>query len=232
MREPLLGRLNARPFLNGWLHSTTLAVALMLNGGSEAQTVAVLPSPSRSVATRSLPITPVPGWNRFCKQRPDECAVISSEPATITLTPQAWETLIRVNRQVNATIRSMTDMEHWGVEDHWGLAEDGYGDCEDFQLVKRKRLVAAGFPQRALRMTAVIDADGEPHAVLMVRTDRGDFILDNKRDTVLPWRQTRYIYLQREGGTGATWVSLGGAFASPVATAGRRHQRHPQARED
>jgi predicted transglutaminase-like cysteine proteinase len=114
----------------------------------------------------------------------------------------------------------MTDMDHWGVEDRWGLAEDGYGDCEDYQLVKRKRLVAAGFSRRALRMTAVIDGDGEPHAVLMVRTDRGDFILDNKRDTVLPWRQTGYVYLQREGATGSTWVSLGGAFASAVATAG------------
>jgi predicted transglutaminase-like cysteine proteinase len=221
MRESLLGRSNAWPFLNGWLHSTTLAVALMLTGGSEAQTAAALPSPSGSIVTRNHPITPVPGWIRFCKQRPEECAVNSSEPVTITLTPQAWETLTQVNRQVNASIRSTTDMEHWGVEDHWDFAEDGYGDCEDYQLVKRKRLVAAGFPRRALRMTAVIDGDGQPHAVLMVRTDRGDFILDNKQSTVLPWRRTGYIYLQREGGPGATWVSLGGAFASPVATAGR-----------
>jgi len=115
----------------------------------------------------------------------------------------------------------MTDREHWGVEDHWGLAEDGYGDCEDYQLVKRRYLVAAGFSRRALRMTAVIDGDGEPHAVLMVRTDRGDLILDNRRDSVLPWRRTGYVYLQREDATGSTWVSLGGAFALPVSTAGR-----------
>jgi predicted transglutaminase-like cysteine proteinase len=115
----------------------------------------------------------------------------------------------------------MTDREHWGVADHWDLAEDGFGDCEDYQLVKRQRLVAAGFPRRALRLTAVIDEDGAPHAVMMVRTDRGDFILDNKRNAVLPWRKTGYIYLQREGGTGSNWVSLGGAISSPVATAGR-----------
>ena len=115
----------------------------------------------------------------------------------------------------------MTDHEHWGVADHWDFAEDGYGDCEEYQLVKRKRLVAAGFPRRALRLTAAIDEDGAPHAVMMVRTDRGDFILDNKRSAVLPWRKTAYIYLQREGDTGRTWVSLGGAFAAPVATAGR-----------
>jgi predicted transglutaminase-like cysteine proteinase len=222
MRQPLIRRLNVRLFLKSGLYLTMLALALMLTGGgSEAQTVAGLPSPSSPLATRSHAVMPVPGWIRFCQRMPEECAVNSSEPATITLTPRAWETLTWVNRQVNATIRSMTDSEHWDVEDRWGFAEDGYGDCEDYQLVKRKRLVAAGFPRRALRMTAVIDGDGAPHAVMMVRTDRGDFILDNKHNTVLPWRQTGYIYLQREGGTGANWVSLGGAFASPVATAGR-----------
>ena len=164
---------------------------------------------------------PVPGWIRFCKHRPKECAVDPSEPARITLTSQAWETLTSINRQVNAGIRPITDQEHWGVEDRWDLAEDGYGDCEDFQLVKRKRLIGAGLPRRALRMTAVIDEDGGPHAVLMAHTDHGDFVLDNKRDAILPWRKTGYVYLQREGSTGSTWVSLGAAFASPVATAGR-----------
>ena len=164
---------------------------------------------------------PVPGWIRFCKQRPEECAVDPSEPARIALTPQTWEALTRINRQANAAIKPITDQEHWGVDDRWDLAEDGYGDCEDFQLVKRKRLVEAGFPHRALRMTAVIDEHGEPHAVLMAHTDGGDFVLDNKRDAILPWRRTGYIYLQREGSTGSTWVSLGEAFASPVRTAGR-----------
>jgi predicted transglutaminase-like cysteine proteinase len=222
MLQPLLRRLNARPFLNKGLCSTTLALTLTLvSGRAEAQTAAALPSRSSSVTPKNHATTPVPGWTRFCQRRPEECTVDPSEPATIALTPQAWQTLARVNHQVNATIKPVTDLEHWGVEDHWGLAEDGYGDCEDYQLVKRKRLIAAGFPRRALRMTAVIDQNGEPHAVMMVRTDRGDFILDNKRDAVLPWRRTGYTYLQREGGTGSTWVSLGGAFASPVATVGR-----------
>ncbi|MGF9764027.1 transglutaminase-like cysteine peptidase [Microvirga sp. 0TCS3.31] len=90
-----------------------------------------------------------------------------------------------------------------------------------YGITIHQRLVAAGFPRRALRRTAVIDEDGAPHAVMMVRTDRGDFILDNQRNAVLPWRQTGYIYLQREGGTGATGISLGEAIASPVTTAGR-----------
>src|SRR4051794_33457752 len=118
MRKFLLGR---------WLHSTAFALALLpVSGGSEAQTNAVLPSRSSSLATKHDAATPVPGWSRFCKRTPEECAVNSSEPATITLTPQAWATLTKVNSQVNAAIRPMTDREHWGVMDRWDLAEDGY----------------------------------------------------------------------------------------------------------
>ncbi len=198
-----------------------LALALPLGHGAEAQAVAALPSRSSPIATKRYAVTPVPGWTLFCQRRPEECAVDPAEPASITLTAQAWQTLVRINHQVNATIRPITDMEHWGVEEHWDFAEDGYGDCEDYQLVKRKRLVAAGFPRRALRLTAAIDREGSPHAVMMVRTDRGDFILDNKRNAVLPWRRTGYTYLQREDDTGKAWVSLGGAFVARVATAGR-----------
>ena len=57
------------------------------------------------------------------------------------------------------------------------------------QLLKRKLLVQAGVPQRALRMTAVIDEQGQAHVVL---TDKGDLILDNNRNAVLPWRWLEY----------------------------------------
>ncbi len=106
------------------------------------------------------------------------------------------------------------------MEDRWDFAEDGYGDCEDYQLVKRKLLVEAGFPRRALRMTVVIDELGEGHAVLMVRTDRGDYILDNKTDAVLPWHKTGYTYIKREGNSGTASASFG-RQASPVMTANR-----------
>jgi predicted transglutaminase-like cysteine proteinase len=54
-------------------------------------------------------------------------------------------------------------------------------------LLKRKLLAERGLPRRAMRMTVVLDENRAGHAVLMVRTDRGDFILDNQRATVLPW---------------------------------------------
>lgn len=188
-------------------------------GSAQAQTLAALPAPSVP-AEASGQTRPVQGWLKLCEREPQECAIDLAQPATITLTKQAWQLLVSVNAKVNATIKPLTDEDHWGVADLWSLPTDGYGDCEDYQLLKRKLLVEAGLPRRALRMTVVLDEKGEGHAVLMARTDRGDLILDNKSQSVLPWHQTGYVYVKREGQDGLAWTSLGGAM-SPITTANR-----------
>jgi len=149
---------------------------------------------------------PTPAGLAFCQRMPTECAVDLSEPAEIPLTIELMALLRDVTSEVNAAIKPMADMEHWGIEDRWDFAEDGYGDCEDFQLVKRKRLIEKGLPRRALRMTVVVDQASEGHAVLMVRTTSGDLVLDNKTSAVLPWRETGYWFIKREDGL--AWVSL------------------------
>ena len=177
--------------------------------------------PAISIAAHELgEARPVLAWTKFCERYPQECTTNNAEPAQIALTPRSWQTIVGVNRKVNGAVEPMTDLEHWGTPDRWDLAEDGIGDCEDFQLLKRKMLADAGLPRRAMRMTVVIDEKGEGHAVLMIRTDRGDLILDNKTNVVLPWHRTGYIFVKREGQSGSAWVSLGGATA-PVMTANR-----------
>ena len=193
-------------------------LALATAGGAHAQTVALLPN-ARPIENIGV-ARPVLGWVKFCERQPDECRVDPSEPALVTLTPQVWRAIVLANRRVNARIKPKTDKEHWGVVDSWDIPEDGYGDCEDYQLLKRRILAEQGLSRRAMRMTVVIDEQGEGHAVLMVRTDRGDFILDNKTNTVLSWRNTGYAYIKREGQDGGRWVSLDGG-ASPVTTANR-----------
>jgi predicted transglutaminase-like cysteine proteinase len=163
---------------------------------------------------------PIQGWIDFCQRNPRDCAVNMSEPDVIALDQLTWSTILSVNREVNAAIKPMTDIELYGVADYWDYPVSGYGDCEDYQLLKRKLLVDAGLPQRAMRMTVVIDELNEGHAVLMIRTDRGDFILDNKTDSVVAWHQTGYVYVKRESQYATAWTSLGHA-SSPVATANR-----------
>jgi predicted transglutaminase-like cysteine proteinase len=193
---------------------------LMLGGATtQAHTGPALPEGGLGVETGPA-ARPTAAWTEFCTRMPDECRVDLSEPATIPMDLALWRTLTSVNRRVNARIKPLTDQAHWGVVDRWDYPDDGFGDCEDYQLLKRRMLVERGLPRRALRMTVVIDDIGEGHAVLMVRTDRGDFILDNKTSTILSWRKTGYAYIKREGQDGAAWVALNGG-SSPVVTANR-----------
>lgn len=203
------------------LAAAAIAAGLNIVGSvSYAQTVAALPSSSAPL-TKGGGARPTEAWIKFCQRYSAECAVNVAEAETITLTPKLWDLIVKVNRDVNARIKAATDQEHWGVTDRWDFAEDGRGDCEDYQLVKRRELVEQGLPRRALRMTVVIDEEGQGHAVMLVRTSQGDFVLDNKRNAVLPWRETGYTYVKREGQDSSAWVSLGGVATSPATTANR-----------
>jgi len=203
-----------------------LALGLMSAASPvDAQTLAALPSPTKTLANRGR-AEPIRAWVDLCRDLPAECGADVGEQAVIELTRDVWEQLNGVNRDVNERIRAITDRDHWGVEDRWDMPDDGAGDCEDIQLLKRKLLIELGLPRRAMRMTVVIDEEGSGHAVMMVRTDRGDLILDNRRSSILPWTQTGYVYVKAEGQDGMAWMSLGGA-TSPVATANSDEQPAP-----
>jgi len=194
-------------------------LAGLMTASAFAQPFATLPLTGRASETYG-PGKPIEAWIKFCTRYGDECRVNAYEPEAIELTAKVWALITATNRKVNREIKPATDAEHWGVMDSWDFPDDGKGDCEDYQLLKRKMLVEAGLPRRAIRMTVVIDEEGQGHAVMMVRTDRGDFVLDNKRDAVLTWDKTRYTYVRRESQAAVGWVSLGG-IPSPTATANR-----------
>jgi predicted transglutaminase-like cysteine proteinase len=178
-----------------------------------------LPERSEPVRAGAAAI-PTQAWVRFCEAKPGECTIDDTQAAVIALDGSLWSVIVAVNESVNRQILPVTDQDHWGELDRWDYPDDGVGDCEDIQLLKRRMLIEAGLPRRALRMTVVVDEDGAGHAVLMVRTDRGDFILDNKRNAVLSWGRTGYVYVKREGTDGAAWVSLADR-AGPLLTANR-----------
>lgn len=154
------------------------------------------------------PMRGTQGWDDFCQRFPKECAVDISEPAQIVLTQKIWRLIMITNYAVNRNIRAISDNDHWGVLDRWDFAEDGKGDCEDIQIVKRRALAAAGLPRRAMRMTVVVDELGDGHAVLTIRTDRGDLMLDNRTHLVLPWQKTGYQMIKMESQTSTGWVRI------------------------
>ncbi|MFV0280013.1 MAG: transglutaminase-like cysteine peptidase [Rhodoblastus sp.] len=154
--------------------------------------------------------TSVPyGWVEFCQRYAGECDTPISEPRDIALTPQAMREIVRINRWVNDNIASVTDTKHWGLIDQWDYPSDGKGDCEDYVLLKRRMLMEAGFPAQALLVTVVKARDGEGHAVLTLKTDHGDYTLDNLADDVKGWKRTGYRFVKRQSQHDPnTWVAL------------------------
>jgi predicted transglutaminase-like cysteine proteinase len=181
-----------------------------INGGGAATYVAV-GAPTRA------PI----GWIEFCIEYKAECKTKPSAPRDVVLTPKAWDDMVKVNAWANDSIKPVTDLDHWGVVERWNYPDDGYGDCEDYVLLKRRLLIRAGWPREALLITVVRDKKGDGHAVLTVKTNRGEFILDNQEAEVLPWNKTGYRFVKRQSQSDPdTWVSLGEPRA-PAAVSSR-----------
>jgi predicted transglutaminase-like cysteine proteinase len=148
------------------------------------------------------------GFVHMCERLPEECRQGPLEEQRFSATPDRLTELDSINRAVNREIAPATDMEIYGVPEHWTIPT-ARGDCEDYALLKRKRLLARGWPASALLMTVVRDEKGEGHAVLTARTVQGDFILDNKVEEVKSWNRTRYEFMMRQSYLNPLiWMSL------------------------
>lgn len=152
------------------------------------------------------------GFVRFCDVNPAECAsggiTLISTDVRFSATPERLSELDEVNRAANESIEPATDQEIFGVAEFWTLPKSR-GDCEDFVLLKRRNLMRLGWPSSALLITVVRDEKNEGHAVLTARTTQGDFILDNKVESVRLWNQTPYHYVMRQSYIDPkVWVSL------------------------
>jgi predicted transglutaminase-like cysteine proteinase len=158
------------------------------------------------------------GHYEFCKRYSDECGSSGKDAGPLKLTQQNWKTILNVNYDANTQYMPLTDMEIYGVEEEWTYPQNA-ADCEDYVLIKRKRLMEAGIAPSNLLITVVLQPNGEGHAVLTVRTDRGDFVLDNMRNKVLLWSQTEYRYLKRQSSVNAgKWVKLQDGRADAVGS--------------
>ncbi len=180
------------------------------------------PIPARATVTGGTTAAPW-GWTEFCKLYRDECVAGTMPSAVIAMTPENWAQIEHINEWVNSSIEGIPDQDHWGIVERWDMAEDGRGDCEEFVLVKRHAAMEAGFPRQALLITVVLDTHGDGHAVLTVRTDRGDYVLDNLRDAILPWTDTGYQFLKRQAPENQnSWVSIDAPAPAPTLVASSR----------
>jgi predicted transglutaminase-like cysteine proteinase len=169
-------------------------------------------------ATARAPI----GWVEFCSEYAPECDTRAIDARDVVLTAKSWKDLTRINKWVNDTVKPITDLEHWGVVERWNYPDDGYGDCEDYVLLKRRMLMQSGWPRQALLITVVRDKRGDGHAVLTVKTDKGEFILDNQTEDVLLWSDTGYRFVKRQSQNDPNvWLALGDTRPAPATAAAR-----------
>lgn len=138
-------------------------------------------------------IEPPRAYTALCQRRPSICpdrdlsrdlaglrhnlglrfGAAALQPAQVVLTAERQQQLVAVNQTVNGSIRPVNDHgpDLWSIT---GVA----GDCEEYVLAKMNLLAGLGWPRSAMRITVVRDGQGF-HAVLVVETDRGGFVLDN-----------------------------------------------------
>lgn len=192
-----------RNFFGG---AALVAITASLGGA----TVANSASPMTTGGYTSQPI----GHYEFCKRTPAECRLRPLDRGPERLTKRLWQQMVKINVSVNRKVHPMNDYDIYGKDEVWAYP-NGAGDCEDYVLEKRRKLHAAGVSLSNLLITVVRKPDGEGHAILTVRTSRGDFVLDNLSDRVKPWDDTGYWYLKRQASnhTGR-WVSIDG-FNNP-----------------
>ncbi|WP_245413479.1 transglutaminase-like cysteine peptidase [Mangrovicella endophytica] len=188
--------------MNKFFQMAALAAGLMAAAtGSAAAMSDILHMPT--LGQTSQPV----GHYEFCKQYASECQPNETRGA-VKLTRAVWAAMVGVNNTANTTIYPRTDEEIYGVPEVWAYPTT-QGDCEDFALLKQYMLERQGLPRSALLITVVRQPNGDGHAVLTVKTDKGDFILDNLEERILAWTETEYHYLKRQSEQDSSkWVGI------------------------
>jgi len=135
------------------------------------------------------------GYLNFCERNPRDC---QPEPLAkpVQLTAGRMRQLNTVNMDVNDSLFFNTDLQG---RDKWEYPTDGYGDCEDYVMEKRRRLIELGWPASALLITMAERPNEElaawrHHVFLTVRTAQGDYILDNDIRPAVSWDKAARLY--------------------------------------
>mgnify|MGYP003385942884 CR=1 FL=1 len=132
----------------------------------------------------------------FCNRYPEDCLPPSNGISRVNLDASHMRDLNVTNSDVNDTIFFNSDVD---TVDYWDYPQDNIGDCEDFVIEKRKRLMDRGWPEDSLLITLVNKrvpdyAGRTGHAVLTVRTAQGDYVLDNDIRSAVPWTAAMRVF--------------------------------------
>ena len=132
------------------------------------------------------------GHAEFCKANPDLCRVTgTTDPFPISSAD------LRTVDQINAAVNGSITYAPRPDSDPWDI-DPAVGDCDDYVATKLSRLVKAGIPRQNLRAAVVITETDEPHLVILLWTQVGQLVLDNRRDAIVLAFDTPYRFVSVE----------------------------------
>jgi predicted transglutaminase-like cysteine proteinase len=171
-------------------------------GGSALQAAAVMPAPNPVGASDFCAAMPAasaqPFWDNFCQG--------DANPVAVALTPEHWDELASIQRQVDGSIA-------YGSTSSWDPLAS-VGDCKTYSAATALALLQHGWPAGAIRIATAFVNDGSAqqgasHAVVLVDTDKGTIVLDSRQAGPRPWESLSYIWLSAEvPGSHGNWNLL------------------------
>jgi predicted transglutaminase-like cysteine proteinase len=163
---------------------------------------------SERIAFQTPTLAPL-AFMKFCMRYPDECrkSRTAFRPGPVKLNAERFAKLMNINRAVNVAIRFQANLR--GVVGEEWVINPTSGDCNDYAVSKRAQLRALGWPARSLLLSEVVTSWGEHHLVLVVRTNKGDLVLDSLTGAIRPWFQARYQWVRAQlPGDPMSWRTL------------------------
>lgn len=160
---------------------------------------AVAGSSGRALDAASL--SPL-GFKVFCIRNPQQC--VAGGPSAVKFNDGTMSALKSVNMAVNSSIAPRNDPKG---KDVWTL-NPASGDCEDYVVTKRARLISMGIAPSALRIAYAKTRSGEGHAVLIARTSKGDFVLDSLTNAIKPMAQSNLRFISMSGANPKSWAAV------------------------
>jgi len=119
--------------------------------------------------------------------------------------PLSFSELYELNSTINSQVIYTTDKAQFGKAEHWQAATT-MGDCEDYALRKRQVLIERGVEPSLLKLATCWTETKEYHAVLIVTTPIGDFILDNRMKSPMIKQDIGYTWDKIQ--IGSKWYKL------------------------
>ncbi len=126
-------------------------------------------------------------FDRFEEEMKDIKARRIIKAMKIELSEYLSDSIYEMAKDVDAMMNKkeyIIDQKNWGQSDYWSTPVEFMkygGDCEDFAIAKYVALRAMGVPESRMRVAIVQDLKKKmPHAILIVYTEKGPYVLDNQ----------------------------------------------------